>query len=194
MWFGPLCGRPSCNSCDCWQPEGPVFLSTLQISGFWDWRERLSPFSRPLCSECNSNRDSVLSYTSVRSNSSYLGSDEMGSGECDGGAGGGVPHLPLAHCSLQCAAVCQHYSSLSEHHQHDCRKQLSELWAFQEGCAVIAECASVLLCSLTRSSHTCCRARGWQRAQIRRGHDYALCHPHLRFQSPAPRPCGAVAL
>ncbi|KAG9460367.1 hypothetical protein GDO78_022316, partial [Eleutherodactylus coqui] len=30
-------------------------------------------------SECNSNRDSVLSYTSVRSNSSYLGSDEMGS-------------------------------------------------------------------------------------------------------------------
>ncbi|MEQ2188197.1 hypothetical protein GOODEAATRI_012560, partial [Goodea atripinnis] len=29
--------------------------------------------------ECNSNRDSVLSYTSVRSNSSYLGSDEMGS-------------------------------------------------------------------------------------------------------------------
>uniref|UniRef100_A0A663N2V5 Phosphatidylinositol 3,4,5-trisphosphate-dependent Rac exchanger 1 protein n=1 Tax=Athene cunicularia TaxID=194338 RepID=A0A663N2V5_ATHCN len=32
-------------------------------------------------SECNSNRDSVLSYTSVRSNSSYLGSDEMGSGE-----------------------------------------------------------------------------------------------------------------
>lgn len=34
------------------------------------------------CSECNSNRDSVLSYTSVRSNSSYLGSDEMGSGEC----------------------------------------------------------------------------------------------------------------
>uniref|UniRef100_A0A3B4ZFS3 Phosphatidylinositol 3,4,5-trisphosphate-dependent Rac exchanger 1 protein n=1 Tax=Stegastes partitus TaxID=144197 RepID=A0A3B4ZFS3_9TELE len=31
-------------------------------------------------SECNSNRDSVLSYTSVRSNSSYLGSDEMGSG------------------------------------------------------------------------------------------------------------------
>lgn len=35
-----------------------------------------------LSSECNSNRDSVLSYTSVRSNSSYLGSDEMGSGEC----------------------------------------------------------------------------------------------------------------
>uniref|UniRef100_A0A669CEY8 Phosphatidylinositol 3,4,5-trisphosphate-dependent Rac exchanger 1 protein n=1 Tax=Oreochromis niloticus TaxID=8128 RepID=A0A669CEY8_ORENI len=37
-------------------------------------------------SECNSNRDSVLSYTSVRSNSSYLGSDEMGSGDelpCD---------------------------------------------------------------------------------------------------------------
>ena len=33
------------------------------------------------CSECNSNRDSVLSYTSVRSNSSYLGSDEMGSGK-----------------------------------------------------------------------------------------------------------------
>ncbi|MGH0174446.1 UNVERIFIED_CONTAM: hypothetical protein FKN15_068053 [Acipenser sinensis] len=36
--------------------------------------------------ECNSNRDSVLSYTSVRSNSSYLGSDEMGSGDelpCD---------------------------------------------------------------------------------------------------------------
>lgn len=33
-------------------------------------------------SECNSNRDSVLSYTSVRSNSSYLGSDEMGSGNC----------------------------------------------------------------------------------------------------------------
>ncbi|NXH57243.1 PREX1 protein, partial [Rhabdornis inornatus] len=32
-------------------------------------------------SECNSNRDSVLSYTSVRSNSSYLGSDEMGSGD-----------------------------------------------------------------------------------------------------------------
>lgn len=32
-------------------------------------------------SECNSNRDSVLSYTSVRSNSSYLGSDEMGSGK-----------------------------------------------------------------------------------------------------------------
>uniref|UniRef100_A0A4W5KYE4 Phosphatidylinositol-3,4,5-trisphosphate dependent Rac exchange factor 1 n=1 Tax=Hucho hucho TaxID=62062 RepID=A0A4W5KYE4_9TELE len=30
-------------------------------------------------SECNSNRDSVLSYSSVRSNSSYLGSDEMGS-------------------------------------------------------------------------------------------------------------------
>nr|XP_014341611.1 PREDICTED: phosphatidylinositol 3,4,5-trisphosphate-dependent Rac exchanger 1 protein [Latimeria chalumnae] len=39
-----------------------------------------------LFSECNSNRDSVLSYTSVRSNSSYLGSDEMGSGDelpCD---------------------------------------------------------------------------------------------------------------
>ncbi|KAJ8265642.1 hypothetical protein COCON_G00147410 [Conger conger] len=37
-------------------------------------------------SECNSNRDSVLSSTSVRSNSSYLGSDEMGSGDelpCD---------------------------------------------------------------------------------------------------------------
>uniref|UniRef100_A0A674BR12 Phosphatidylinositol 3,4,5-trisphosphate-dependent Rac exchanger 1 protein n=1 Tax=Salmo trutta TaxID=8032 RepID=A0A674BR12_SALTR len=37
-------------------------------------------------SECNSNRDSVLSYTSVRSNSSYLGGDEMGSGDelpCD---------------------------------------------------------------------------------------------------------------
>ncbi|XP_056444393.1 phosphatidylinositol 3,4,5-trisphosphate-dependent Rac exchanger 1 protein [Gadus chalcogrammus] len=34
-----------------------------------------------LRSECNSNRDSVLSYTSVRSNSSYLGSDEMGSGD-----------------------------------------------------------------------------------------------------------------
>uniref|UniRef100_H3CZW4 Phosphatidylinositol-3,4,5-trisphosphate dependent Rac exchange factor 1 n=1 Tax=Tetraodon nigroviridis TaxID=99883 RepID=H3CZW4_TETNG len=37
-------------------------------------------------SECNSNRDSVLSYTSMRSNSSYLGSDEMGSGDelpCD---------------------------------------------------------------------------------------------------------------
>ncbi|XP_054626845.1 phosphatidylinositol 3,4,5-trisphosphate-dependent Rac exchanger 1 protein isoform X1 [Dunckerocampus dactyliophorus] len=37
-------------------------------------------------SECNSNRDSVLSCTSVRSNSSYLGSDEMGSGDelpCD---------------------------------------------------------------------------------------------------------------
>ncbi|KAJ8257306.1 hypothetical protein GJAV_G00184180 [Gymnothorax javanicus] len=37
-------------------------------------------------SECNSNRDSVQSYTSVRSNSSYLGSDEMGSGDelpCD---------------------------------------------------------------------------------------------------------------
>uniref|UniRef100_A0A8C3VIS1 Phosphatidylinositol 3,4,5-trisphosphate-dependent Rac exchanger 1 protein n=1 Tax=Catharus ustulatus TaxID=91951 RepID=A0A8C3VIS1_CATUS len=32
-------------------------------------------------SECNSNRDSVVSYTSVRSNSSYLGSDEMGSGD-----------------------------------------------------------------------------------------------------------------
>uniref|UniRef100_A0A8C8SH65 Phosphatidylinositol 3,4,5-trisphosphate-dependent Rac exchanger 1 protein n=1 Tax=Pelusios castaneus TaxID=367368 RepID=A0A8C8SH65_9SAUR len=32
-------------------------------------------------SECNSNRDSVLSYTSVRSSSSYLGSDEMGSGD-----------------------------------------------------------------------------------------------------------------
>uniref|UniRef100_A0A8D0LBS4 Phosphatidylinositol 3,4,5-trisphosphate-dependent Rac exchanger 1 protein n=1 Tax=Sphenodon punctatus TaxID=8508 RepID=A0A8D0LBS4_SPHPU len=32
-------------------------------------------------SECNSNRDSVLSYTSVRSNSSYLGRDEMGSGD-----------------------------------------------------------------------------------------------------------------
>uniref|UniRef100_A0A4W5KIG8 Phosphatidylinositol 3,4,5-trisphosphate-dependent Rac exchanger 1 protein n=1 Tax=Hucho hucho TaxID=62062 RepID=A0A4W5KIG8_9TELE len=32
-------------------------------------------------SECNSNRDSVLSYSSVRSNSSYLGSDEMGSGD-----------------------------------------------------------------------------------------------------------------
>ncbi|MBZ3872001.1 Phosphatidylinositol 3,4,5-trisphosphate-dependent Rac exchanger 1 protein [Sciurus carolinensis] len=31
-------------------------------------------------SECNSNRDSILSYTRVRSNSSYLGSDEMGSG------------------------------------------------------------------------------------------------------------------
>lgn len=40
------------------------------------------PSSLLLCSECNSNRDSVLSYTSVRSNSSYLGSDEMGSGEC----------------------------------------------------------------------------------------------------------------
>ncbi|XP_043566293.1 phosphatidylinositol 3,4,5-trisphosphate-dependent Rac exchanger 1 protein [Chiloscyllium plagiosum] len=37
-------------------------------------------------SECNSNRDSVLSYTSDRSRSSYLGSDEMGSGDelpCD---------------------------------------------------------------------------------------------------------------
>ncbi|XP_024895504.1 phosphatidylinositol 3,4,5-trisphosphate-dependent Rac exchanger 1 protein [Pteropus alecto] len=37
-------------------------------------------------SECNSNRDSVLSCTSMRSNSSYLGSDEMGSGDelpCD---------------------------------------------------------------------------------------------------------------
>ncbi|KAG9331185.1 hypothetical protein JZ751_019899 [Albula glossodonta] len=37
-------------------------------------------------SECNSNRDSVLSYTSMWSNSSYLGSDEMGSGDelpCD---------------------------------------------------------------------------------------------------------------
>lgn len=37
-------------------------------------------------SDGNSNRDSVLSYTSVRSNSSYLGSDEMGSGDelpCD---------------------------------------------------------------------------------------------------------------
>lgn len=42
------------------------------------------PSSLLLCSECNSNRDSVLSYTSVRSNSSYLGSDEMGSGECRG--------------------------------------------------------------------------------------------------------------
>lgn len=37
-------------------------------------------FTVPYYSECNSNRDSVLSYTSVRSNSSYLGSDEMGSG------------------------------------------------------------------------------------------------------------------
>ncbi|XP_062897470.1 phosphatidylinositol 3,4,5-trisphosphate-dependent Rac exchanger 1 protein isoform X1 [Mobula hypostoma] len=37
-------------------------------------------------SECNSNRDSVLSYASDRSRSSYLGSDEMGSGDelpCD---------------------------------------------------------------------------------------------------------------
>ncbi|XP_067904360.1 phosphatidylinositol 3,4,5-trisphosphate-dependent Rac exchanger 1 protein isoform X2 [Heterodontus francisci] len=37
-------------------------------------------------SECNSNRDSVLSSTSDRSRSSYLGSDEMGSGDelpCD---------------------------------------------------------------------------------------------------------------
>lgn len=40
----------------------------------------LHPFFSPY-SECNSNRDSVLSYTSVRSNSSYLGSDEMGSGK-----------------------------------------------------------------------------------------------------------------
>lgn len=38
-------------------------------------------FFFPHYSECNSNRDSVLSYTSVRSNSSYLGSDEMGSGK-----------------------------------------------------------------------------------------------------------------
>lgn len=40
-----------------------------------------SIFSVHYSSECNSNRDSVLSYTSVRSNSSYLGSDEMGSGK-----------------------------------------------------------------------------------------------------------------
>lgn len=59
-------------------------------SGFWvprpeGGRQRVTPPScLPLCSECNSNRDSVLSYTSVRSNSSYLGSDEMGSGECRG--------------------------------------------------------------------------------------------------------------
>lgn len=51
----------------------------------------LIPALPPLCSECNSNRDSVLSYTSVRSNSSYLGSDEMGSGEYRGSCpkGGG---------------------------------------------------------------------------------------------------------
>lgn len=82
-----------------------MFLSTLQISGFWDWRERLSPFSRPLCSECNSNRDSVLSYTSVRSNSSYLGSDEMGSGECDGGAGGGTASAAGTLFIVVCSCV-----------------------------------------------------------------------------------------
>lgn len=52
-------------------------------------------------SECNSNRDSVLSYTSVRSNSSYLGSDEMGSGECSGLClrRGGVPS-EISFCLL----------------------------------------------------------------------------------------------
>uniref|UniRef100_A0A8C5TPD4 Phosphatidylinositol 3,4,5-trisphosphate-dependent Rac exchanger 1 protein n=1 Tax=Malurus cyaneus samueli TaxID=2593467 RepID=A0A8C5TPD4_9PASS len=45
-------------------------------------------------SECNSNRDSVLSYTSVRSNSSYLGSDEMGSGFAD------YKHLQISFAQL----------------------------------------------------------------------------------------------
>lgn len=49
--------------------------------GSRSWGEGDSGCLLSCCSECNSNRDSVLSYTSVRSNSSYLGSDEMGSGE-----------------------------------------------------------------------------------------------------------------
>lgn len=51
--------------------------------GFQGWHEGDSGYLLSPCSECNSNRDSVLSYTSVRSNSSYLGSDETGSGEHD---------------------------------------------------------------------------------------------------------------
>uniref|UniRef100_H3B2M2 Phosphatidylinositol 3,4,5-trisphosphate-dependent Rac exchanger 1 protein n=1 Tax=Latimeria chalumnae TaxID=7897 RepID=H3B2M2_LATCH len=62
------------KSCKHNYPVGQVFSGHICL------------YIRVLFSECNSNRDSVLSYTSVRSNSSYLGSDEMGSGDelpCD---------------------------------------------------------------------------------------------------------------
>lgn len=58
-----------------------------------------------LSSECNSNRDSVLSYTSVRSNSSYLGSDEMGSGEC----------VPEAHIYYMYIYIYKRLSNIREH-------------------------------------------------------------------------------
>lgn len=69
----PLAGCP---------PKARRFVYTPD-GGFQGWHEGDSGCLLSPCSECNSNRDSVLSYTSVRSNSSYLGSDETGSGEHD---------------------------------------------------------------------------------------------------------------
>lgn len=63
-------------------PKARRFVYTPD-GGFQGWHEGDSGCLLSPCSECNSNRDSVLSYTSVRSNSSYLGSDETGSGEHD---------------------------------------------------------------------------------------------------------------
>lgn len=92
-------------------------LSALQKVGSGCWTRGCEREVTPVClsvclplrSECNSNRDSVLSYTSVRSNSSYLGSDEMGSGECSGScsrAGGPPARLGLVYfCFITLSSV-----------------------------------------------------------------------------------------
>lgn len=139
-------------------PKTRSFVYT-PAGGFQGWDEGDSGCLLSCCSECNSNRDSVLSYTSVRSNSSYLGSDEMGSGERNLGeeASGecGMERLQWEDCGCSagvCLLVCLIWDRVSLCNGPGCPKLTEVPLPLLHECWDVLPLLALFCCILSHSS------------------------------------------